>query len=143
MNSAASFFRRRPSNRSPNASAWARSPGSAGVRRSGGSGIPRAECRELAPGHVRAEGKLQRCDPADGERRVNRLAAVMDAHRPRLLALGKLDQEIGLSGVAVLGHQSSDSVAASPSAGIAYNVQERRFDVGEGEGAIRGIARGP
>ena len=45
----------------------------------------------------RTRRELQRCDPAVGERVVERLAAVVDAERPRLLALGKLKQEIGQS----------------------------------------------
>ena len=64
-----------------------------------------------------------------------RLAAVIDVQRLRLFASGKHLQEISQLCVAVLRHQLSDGEAASPSAGSAYDLQERRFEVGEREGA--------
>ena len=64
----------------------------------------------------------------------------MDAERSRLLALGKLKQEIGQLGVAVLRHQPSDGVAAPPSpdlhiqrAGTAHRCRREGAVAGDGE----------
>jgi hypothetical protein len=74
---------------------------------------------------------------------VDRLAAVIDVQRLRLFASDKHLQEIGQLRIAVLRYQACDGEAASPSARSAYDVQERRFDVGERPGAVAGHWREP
>jgi hypothetical protein len=65
----------------------------------------------------------------------------MDAQRLRPFASDEHLQEIGQLRIAILRHEARDGEAASRSARSAYEVQDRRFDVGERHGAVAGRGR--
>jgi hypothetical protein len=86
------------------------------------------------PGDVRFRSPLDRRDIWCGI--ITRLAAVIDAERPRLLALGEFKQKIGQPCVAMRRLEPLNRVATPTSAGLARDDDSGRSDIGKGQGAV-------